>query len=388
MGFELSKDSAGRLTGWLAPLLVASAPLATILLSWSDPSLEPESGDRLVKTFALPVVCAELALILVALRVVPAHSVQPPADWIRAGLALFVLLACGTLLWAAPDPVTGAVWTVLHFIHLAFGFAIYRLCASRIVPIERLTNALIAGYVAATIALIVFILGIDDKTGFDWLNGLPGYDNIRRLGYYSAPILALCIGIAAADGGLRRRCAALAVLAIGCALIVWTGARGAMAALILASLVAMPFFRRLRLAALPIAAAASAGALAGALVPPLAPFMGSERMIRTEIPPEGSPPDHGLLSGRVELWQETVRAIGERPVFGHGEAQIHELSEVVAAMYTLHPHNLLLQSLLAWGVAGTILLRPWPGLCCAPSSRQREPMGGITLPTASRPPCC
>jgi O-antigen ligase len=362
MTLKTSKDSFPIIAQWLAPLLVASAPLATILLTWSESSLEPGPGDRLVKILALPVICVELALILIALKVAPPNRFPPLSKWIRAGLGLFVLLACGTLLWVAGDRVTGTIWTVLHFIHLAFGFAIYRLCASGIVPIQRLTDALIAGFVAASLALMVYVLSIADRSAFDWLNGLPGYDNIRRIGYHSAPILALCIGIAATDDNPWRRRAALAVLAIGSGLIVWTGARGAAAALIVGFVIAAPFLRRLRSSAGPIATAVLIGALTAAVIPPLAPFMGPERMIRTEVTPPDSPPDSGLLSGRMELWAETLQAIGARPMFGHGEAQTHQLGELVTSMSTLHPHNIVLQSLLAWGLIGTVLLGilAWP----------------------------
>jgi O-antigen ligase len=356
MTFATSEDSIPMITRWLVPLLVASAPLAMILLTWSGSSFEPGPGDRVIKFLALPVICVELACILIALRVAPPNHFPPLPTWIRAGIGLFVLLACGTLFWVAGDRMTGAIWTALHFVHLAFGFAIYRLCASRVVPIQRLTDALIAGFVAATLALIVFVSSIADRAAFDWLNGLPGYDNIRRIGYYAAPILALCIGIAATDDNPRRRRAVLAVIALGSGLIVWTGVRGAAAALIVGSVLAAPFLRRLRSSAGPIAAAVLIGALTASLIPTLAPFMGPERMIRTEVTPAGSPPESGLLSGRIELWAETLQAIGARPLFGHGEAQTHQLGEVVAAMSTLHPHNILLQTLLAWGLVGTILL--------------------------------
>jgi O-antigen ligase len=62
--------------------------------------------------------------------------------------------------------------------------------------------------------------------------------------------------------------------------------------------------------------------------------------------------DVDVSSGRLEMWQATLRAILSRPLFGYGEGQF---GLVVAESNGLnHPHNIVLQILLQWGLVGFI----------------------------------
>jgi O-antigen ligase len=64
---------------------------------------------------------------------------------------------------------------------------------------------------------------------------------------------------------------------------------------------------------------------------------------------------------------KAIAAIGQRPLLGWGEAQFNHL--IQPDIYA-HPHNVILQILLAWGIVGLSLilataflflrwLRPW-----------------------------
>jgi O-antigen ligase len=57
-------------------------------------------------------------------------------------------------------------------------------------------------------------------------------------------------------------------------------------------------------------------------------------------------------SGRIELWTQALAAIAERPWFGWGEGMFPILSGVGFT----HPHNVVLQVLLAWGIVGALLV--------------------------------
>ena len=61
----------------------------------------------------------------------------------------------------------------------------------------------------------------------------------------------------------------------------------------------------------------------------------------------------GISTGRTDLWKLAFDAILERPWFGHGEAQ---MSTVATFSTMVHPHNFVLQTLLAWGLAGTLCI--------------------------------
>jgi O-antigen ligase len=62
-------------------------------------------------------------------------------------------------------------------------------------------------------------------------------------------------------------------------------------------------------------------------------------------------------NGREEIWAATVDAILSRPWFGYGEGQAFVALHWPAGISILpHPHNVVLQVILAWGLLGAALL--------------------------------
>jgi O-antigen ligase len=74
--------------------------------------------------------------------------------------------------------------------------------------------------------------------------------------------------------------------------------------------------------------------------------------------------DRGLtLSGRVDLWAIAIDRFTEKPLLGHGFYQqvVYNYDTLLredSADQASHAHNMILQSLVSLGLAGTILLVP------------------------------
>ena len=87
------------------------------------------------------------------------------------------------------------------------------------------------GFITYCVLLAVFVTGVDAPSQFNWINDLPGVDNIRRAGYYAAFIAALAVvGFTSRNGKSVLLPFSAYVLAI--ALLAWTGSRGAAVAVV------------------------------------------------------------------------------------------------------------------------------------------------------------
>ncbi len=121
-----------------------------------------------------------------------------------------------------------------------------------------------AGFIFFCALLVLFIEQVGDPRTFNWLNDLPGLDNIRRAAYFAAPVAGLAMAGLSAPPGKGRGFAAIAY-ALAIALIFWSGARGAVAAIGAAWLISILIFPSLRTPKhiVSIAAATAAGVLLG-----------------------------------------------------------------------------------------------------------------------------
>jgi O-antigen ligase len=308
----------GRARFYLLPLALALAPAVMLLLTWQD---DIGVNARALKLFLPAVLGAELLVIYAAVR----SGLRPemPRAPLIALIAL-IAVAFGSAAFA-PEPARSLTWTGIWIIHLAFGWA-----AGRLFDREAAPNALMAGFLLFAALLAVRAM----SPVADWLYNPPGLDQLRRFAYYAAPIAGMAIGALAG----QRRLFPFVVACVAFTMIFWNGARGAVVAVLVAAVAAFIVFPGLRrMAVAPMAVAAvGVGFLISRTFTVEPNTMGTGRMLS------------GGSSGRDWVWQRTVEAIMERPIFGWGEAQ--------SSLFTrfAQPHNLLLQTLLAWGVVGTI----------------------------------
>lgn len=342
---------------YAVPALIGLAPVSTMLIASMDPSQPIQPWERVVRAFALPVVAMEILVILLALlgkgRWAPSGL---PRGQLIAALALLALMI-STATFAAASPGTAFVRTGLWFIHIAFAWSIFRLRQESLVKPATLSSALMAGFLLCCALLILFISGIDDPVSFGWAHDLPGLDNIRRGAYFAAPVAGLCIGRFATARGVALAFPALVcTLAIG--FIFWSGARGAVPAVagaLFLGAVLVPALRTLTVALVSFSTSAAGIALAW-LYTVQTEYLGFWRIVPVASENTSVAASYDATSGRVDLWAGTWHAILERPLFGHGEGQTAFAVPIGQHMAAFHPHNLLLQVLLAWGFVGALLL--------------------------------
>lgn len=320
-----------------------------MLVSWTPEDQAASVGAMFTKAFALPFLAAELAVILITLLQPATRKAPSELGSLTVGcLAALLALAFFNALFVATNPLVAIIWTSTFVIHFLLGLAVFRLIRTGIMRPDDLLFGLFAGSFVAGVLLILFVWGVDDRNAFNWINDLPGYDNIRRLGYYAAPIVVMCLTRTAASQHWLPKAACLITAFIGMTLIFWSGTRGAVYALAITfvfSSILAPDLRKPQhwASALGITTLAFCAAW---VMGTSGPGLGIGRLAVQE----------NFSSGRVQLWQETLVHILERPLLGQGEGQIGYLTSHPSLVGFFHPHNLLLQVLLAWGLIGTVLL--------------------------------
>lgn len=311
------------------------APALLFILTWND---SPTPWQGVVKAFALPVLAAELSATIVSFR--EGIRIRLP----RAVILLLLLLA--TLAWVtaatAPYPVPALFRTGAWMIHLFFGLAVVNLWHHRMLDLAAHVRATQVGFLLFLPLMIVFA-ATTTQNAEEAISNWPAVGNIRWFSYYAAPVVGL-----AAAGFLQGKRFALIVATAAFTAIFWTGARGGIAATVVgfaACSVLFPAFRS-QTTWLRFIGAAGAGFALSVLLTAAVPIAGQG--------PESMARFGG--AGRVEIWIATLDSIRQRPVFGWGEGQTVIFTPRLFGWTFPQPHNIVLQVLHAWGIAGASLV--------------------------------
>jgi len=333
MDAKLSR-TRGAMIAWS----IALAPTLLLVVTWSD-HLSAEL--RLAKSFALPVLAVEIAVIIFSFT--EGFKLKRPPNSVWAGLALL-----GAIAWVgaltAETPGISVFYTFIWIVHISYAISIANLCVLKIFNVTDLINYAIIGFVIFTFLIILFVL-LKYEPDRNWINDIPAYNNIRWFGYYAAATTGLC-----AWGWLKRETLPMLVAVLALAVSFWTGSRGSPTAVVVAYMVALvlfPFARKGLPTFLLILLAAAILSLGMSIILPL----GESALSRFS---DGS-------NGRVEMWLLAIEGIAQRPWFGWGEAQFNNY---ISPLVFAQPHNVILQILFAWGLVGgllVLLLASWIG---------------------------
>ena len=340
--------TAAWIEAFIVPLLVGGALPIILLLTWS-PEGARTRGAIAIREYAIPVLAIEGLVIALAfvrgLR--PWLMAQRVPRLVMACLAIWIVIAWATGILVARRTDVSVFLTVVWMAHLLFGISMAFLVSAGKVTARALAASIMAGFGVYALAMAVFALQLDDPDHFNWLTGIPGIGNIRRVGGYASALLGLCLGGLALRSD--RRLLPLAIACLGFFVAFWTGARGTVFAIVVGSLAAAIFFRPLRTWRLPVFAIVTAGiGLALTFVQPVAVGAnGPANMLR----------DRGD-DGRLDVWRHAVVAVKESPVYGYGEGQTAQVFPRPRGQgrHYAHAHNLLLQWLMAWGLIGAVCL--------------------------------
>jgi len=337
-------QASGRL---LIPAIIGFAPVLLLLLTWA-PGGDWVAWQLLVRSRSLAVIGAELFVIVVAVReglfACLARQRWPKAALAAAAVLFAVALATAAL---APNPPEARTLTAFWIVHALFGLSVFHLCGRQLGPAD-LIRFYLAGFVLFTALFALFALQVPDPARFNWTKALPAATHIRHFGYYAAAMIGLCAGLMAVAERRSAWSAAFAVSALASGLAFWTGSRGTIAAAaggLIVGLVIVPAVRKVRCWAGAIGSVGLGAAIVYWLPSPAA-NMGFARTL------EASAGDN-VATGRTEMWRIVLEAIRERPLFGYGEGQMHD---VATYSTMIQPHNVVLQTALAWGAVGTLCL--------------------------------
>jgi O-antigen ligase len=325
---DADADSVGKLVAWM----FGFAPVLLFVLTWSGDLSEPQ---LLARAYALPVVFVELSTIFISFN----QGFRLP----RLGSVPLSLLGClATLVWAtaltSQEPATSLLRTGIWTVHLFFAAAVLNLWRHGMVDAKQHLLAIQSGFLVFFLLLIAFLLTTPQSPA-ERIWNLPAFGNIRWFGYYSAAIVGLC-----ALGFMRRERFALLVASAAFAMAFWTGARGAVAASLIAlaaCTVLLPAFRAMRVWLL-FGLCGLFGFAFALGIDAIVPMgnQGPDSMARFSD------------SGRAVVWQLAVEMIQERPLLGYGDGQF---SLSLGGATFAQPHNFLLQLLHSWGIVGAAL---------------------------------
>lgn len=341
-------QTANPIVRSMIPAAIGFAPVLLMLLTWT-----PDAQQRLPvfisKWFALPTFIVEIFVIAIALRrkllAAARNQAAPPLR--RAVLLALLTIAVFTAAFVAPNPFISLVRTGMWIVHALFALSVMHLCGE---AFERgsVTTAFMAGFALFALLFVAFVTQVPDPTTFNWVGALPAAIHIRHLGFYAGAVVGMCIGRFALVSGRTGWTATFAVATLGIALAMATGSRGNLVALgiaFAAGMLLLPALRQ-RQVVLGVLGSAVLGLVLASCLPLPEGLGGLGRAVAATT--GGAP-----ASGRTILWLSTIGAIWERPLFGHGEAQ---LAFVMKGENPEHPHNFLLQVLLAWGVIGALCI--------------------------------
>ena len=199
-----------------------------------------------------------------------------------------------------------------------------------------------------------------DPEHLDWLYGMPGFPNIRHFAIYALPACALSL-IPWIHPNLSHRAHLLLLvpLSVVLGILLWTGSRGAVVALLASTLFMLLFLlpaqRKTLYWALPSVF------LGGSLFAWLYRF-DSSTSGTVHLVQWGT----DISTGRWSLWDDSWHALSSSPWFGTGPDGFQFIDRV--RVMATQPHNFPLQFALDWGIPGMfallllILLAGWASL--------------------------
>lgn len=305
---------------------------------------------------SVPVLAAEVLIIFLAIH--SGFSIRAAFHRIdrltrHATIAWLTVIGAATLM-ANSQPAMAWVLLVSTLIHALFVLAFWERFSGEWREWRlRFAIALAIGATIYFAVILALAYGQRNNPDFNWVNFGPGVSHVRQLGFYGLCLSGIAAGLLAGARDITTRLACASLLVLGTWLILLSGGRAAFGAMIIAFALVISQAgkrRHARLALTILACFALAVPLSYSFVPDAR--WGFDRIIDKSI---GDVSKHEFTSGRLEIWRETLAAIHDRPMIGHGEGQFRYSIARAHQIYN-HPHNALLQFLFQWGLLGTSAL--------------------------------
>jgi O-antigen ligase len=346
------------------------AGIAILVFAAADRSLEPFGGDA--RTLAGLLIAA---LLLVLIQLIP----TPPSVWTHFSGRGAIAEGFKLLHWPFPWlPVSEAPFDTVSTLP-ALVPPLAMIAAIQVGRDEkRLVLALTAGVVLSILLGALQVAGGADSSWYFYHFTNTGAVGFFANGNHMASLLIAAIPFsislpllrASSTGGRGRSIAAMALAAIGVAIIlIGIVLNGSLAALLmlvpvlLASALIFPAGWRLRWIAAPLAAVALIGSVIALSVHPAQP--GSKGFEGAEV----------SVESREAIWSTTLIAVKDSFPFGTGLGTFqaiyprYEDPNRVDAVYVNHAHNDYLELALELGAPGLVLILAFLGWWAARALR-------------------
>jgi len=275
-------------------------------------------------------------------------------DLPRYEFILFVLWAiCAVIAVILSDhyaPATIRQWE--WFTQILFAFCLWAFLKENQKFIIYAHLIVIAGFLLVCTGLVVHWNILPDPYHYDWLSLTPNFINIRHFSHYCTAMVILCSSFLLSDS---RKFSSLAgsflLLSICWGFLFWTGGRAG-----IGSAAAGLFFiyllsgnKKKQVLVITILACFSGYLLSDIMAVESSRGLGFLNSIQRTT---STSPDN-FLSVRIELWQFSLKWIKACPFFGVGPDGFKFFPD--ADFISHHPHNIMVQLTLGWGVPGILL---------------------------------
>lgn len=367
----------------LALILLGTAPALFALVTWQE-----HYSSTSLRYFSVPIVVAEIGLIacivLSGTRITAALSHISRMSRI-GGIGLIAVAAASTYL-IAPLQDMARPHFVISMIHLVLALMLVAALRTSWHGLRR--PMLIALAIGAALQAVVswgLALSVRSMPDFDWLHFGAGVTHVRQLGFCGLSLSGLAAGLYATATDRKARFAYFVLLVLGFAWTDLSGGRASIGAALVGAAAVVLLSPRAQWARLALAflAAMLIAAPLSLLAMAATPYILKERwgLYTAWVKLIGEAGTDDFSSRRTELWVQTIAAIRQSPLFGHGEGQFRSL--VPATLGRLnHPHNSILQFLYQWGIVGSAFLAMMVVPTLLSGWRAARADGGVVLPAA------
>lgn len=194
------------------------------------------------------------------------------------------------------------------------------------------------------------------NSDFKWLYRLPGYPGLRMYGYSVEVGIAAGLGLFFLSGKQKKQSRIWLTFGISLLwmLLFWGGGRGAFFALV--GTVALLFFVVPNFAKTMWLFCISTITLGTALSIMLPKPSGAYGIMSRINQTFNSGSIDEISTNRLSIWSDAYEIFLNRPFLGHGPAQYRILTSDPDLMIHDQTHNILLESLVSFGIIGTVCL--------------------------------
>jgi O-antigen ligase len=351
---DYNRDAeAGRKTTeiWkIAIIIIAMMPLVQTIVTW-DADGQFTLLAHYIRQYSLPTTILELTLLAIC----TSTGWRPHKQFFglsRATQSLIVatvFLILISSLAASESPMVSTLFALRYAAHILLIGALVHIfsVAETDQDIEYWVWAIFFGGLIYVAALSYFAIFVPKPVDFRWSECMPSATNIRQIGNVVSLLALAPVALLLFEKNSLKT--VLAWIGLTCLLtfLMWTGSRGALISLCVATGFAA---WRARTAikvnrALFFVSATVIALITSVLIPVPDSSFGLVRMAE-------SVSSSDLSSGRVQVWQHSVSAILDSPVLGHGAGTYRQNMVSINGVSLNHPHNFILQFVYDWGLLG------------------------------------